>query len=236
MISNMPFEDRLRTAFSDIGIVVSDKSARLFRIYYELLSENNKNFNLTAVDDENGVITRHFADSLLPLEANMIKSGCLCADVGSGAGFPGLPLAIMCPEAQFVLMDSIGKRVAFLEKVIAAVGLTNCSAVCIRAEDAAHCPEYRERFDVVVSRAVSRLSVLCELCLPLVKVGGIASPLKSVSALDELKGAENAIRLTGGEFRRLYGTDERNIVIIEKIAQTPERFPRRAGVPEKRPL
>ena len=193
--------------------------------------------NLTAITDPDEVIKKHFSDSLLPYFLGLIPNGSSIADVGSGAGFPGIPLAIVLPECSFTLMESIGKRVDFLNTVISELGLKNCRAEKIRAEEVgAKGSEYREAFDFATARAVSRLSILSEYCLPLVKVGGRMLALKSAAAQTEIEEAQKAISTLGGENTLIRGTEERNIVTVDKISPTPDKYPRRTGIPEKRPL
>ena len=209
---------------------------KFFR-YFELLTEYNEKINLTAITDPDEVIKKHFSDSLLPYFLGLIPNGSSIADVGSGAGFPGIPLAIVLPECEFTLMESIGKRVDFLNVVISELGLKNCRAEKIRAEEAgAKGSKYRESFDFATARAVSRLSILSEYCLPLVKVGGRMIALKSAAAQTEIDEAVNAISTLGGENALIIGTPERNVVAVDKADPTPEKYPRRTGIPEKRPL
>jgi len=230
------FSEKMKSILDGKGVNASETDVQRFYKYYRMLVEGNAKMNLTAIDDLEGVVKRHFEDSLLPFFNGLVGTGLRCADIGSGAGFPGIPLAIMCKESTFVLMDSLGKRVNFLNEVISELGLENCSAVCIRAEDAARLPEYREQFDAVFSRAVAGLNVLCELSLPLVKTGGRMIALKSVSVKEELEEAATAISVLGGKTEGVYGSDERNAAVISKISATPGKYPRRAGIPEKRPL
>lgn len=215
---------------ADSGILAE----RFFR-YYEDLTETNGKFNLTAVTELHEVMKKHFADSLLPLEAGVIGRGAVCSDVGTGAGFPGMPLAVFRPDISMTLIDSLQKRLGFLDRVIAETDTVNASTLHIRAEDYAK-GDGREKYDIVFSRAVARLVSLAEICLPLVKVGGIMIAFKSQSAEDELKEAEKAIKLLGGKLRTVYGTPERNLIIIDKTSPTPLIYPRKAGTPEKFPL
>ena len=206
-----------------------------FYKYYIHLTETNKKFNLTAITEQDEVIKKHFADSLLPLQAELIKPNMCCADVGTGAGFPGLPLAILRPDVHMDLIDSLKKRLNFLDEVLQLTNTTNCETIHARAEDHAKSGN-REKYDLVFSRAVSRLASLTELCLPMVKVGGKMVALKSKSAKEELEEAQKVIELLGGKSEPLFGTEERNLVIITKIAPTPPIYPRKAGTPEKFPI
>ena len=229
------FMQTLTDRFSAIGLSVSETQKERFYQYFAFLREKNKVMNLTGITDIEGVVGRHFADSLLPLLSGDVKPGDRCVDVGSGAGFPGLPLAIMMPDCTFLLMDSLGKRIDFLNETVALLELTNVSTLLSRAETAGK-GDLRERFDVVLSRAVSPMNVLCEYCLPLCKVGGRMVALKSTAARDEMTAAQKAILTLGGSEPTVFGTDERNTVTVVKTSPTPSGYPRREGVPEKRPL
>jgi 16S rRNA (guanine527-N7)-methyltransferase len=236
MITKENFIARLNAGIPEIESFGERYGEKFFR-YFELLIEYNEKMNLTAITDPDEVIKKHFSDSLLPHILGLIPTGTTVADVGSGAGFPGIPLAIVLPECEFLLMESIGKRVDFLNTVIEELGLTNCRAEKIRAEEAgAKGSTYRESFDFATARAVSRLSILSEYCLPLVKQGGRMLALKSAAAPSEIEEAANAISTLGGTNAKIVGTEERNVVVVEKSAPTPDKYPRRTGVPEKRPL
>ncbi|MBQ6052188.1 MAG: 16S rRNA (guanine(527)-N(7))-methyltransferase RsmG [Clostridia bacterium] len=221
--------------FCDAGFDLNGEKAEMFAEYCDLLAEWSKKMNLTAVTDEKEVVSRHFIDSLLPLKTELIIEGAKCADVGSGAGFPGLPLAIMRPDIDMTLIESLSKRVDFLNAVIAKTGIRNCRTLKMRSEDAAR-GEFRELFDMVFARAVAKTSVLAELCLPLVREGGYMLALKSQTAKAELEGAGKAIAVLGGGEAEIFGTDERNIVVIKKIKNTPAKYPRSAGKASASPI
>lgn len=204
--------------------------------FYELLIERNNVMNLTAITDAEGVATRHFADSLISLD--LIPEGARVIDVGTGAGFPGIPLAIMRPDISLVLLDSLNKRIQFLNDILKELDL-NAQAVHSRAEDAARKQELREGFDAVVSRAVAELPVLAEWTLPFAKVGGVCVMYKGPGAAEELKNAANALKVLHGRAKLMpiaaeWG--ERNLVVIEKTAATPAKYPRKAGTAAKSPL
>lgn len=235
-MTKQDFITRLDAEIPEIADFGQKYGEQFFK-YYRLLIEYNEKINLTAITDPDEVIKKHFADSLLPHILGLIPSGSKIADVGSGAGFPGLPLAVIRPDCQFLLMEAIGKRVDFLNTVIGELGLKNCVAEKMRAEEGgAKGGPHREAFDIATARAVSRLSVLSEYCLPLVKVGGKMLALKSAAAPSETEEAKNALSLLGGGNPTIMGTEERNVVTVDKISPTPEKYPRRTGIPEKRPL
>jgi len=229
------FMQALSDRMTAMGLCPSDRQKEQFYQYFIFLREKNKVMNLTGITDIDGVVNRHFGDSLLPLLSGDVKPQDRCIDVGSGAGFPGIPLAIMLPECTFVLMDSLRKRIDFLNETIELLGLTNTSTLLSRAETAGR-GQLREGFDAVLSRAVSPMNILCEYCLPLCKVGGKMIALKSTAAKQEIEAAQHAVITLGGSAPTVFGTDERNAVTVVKIAPTPAAYPRREGVPEKRPL
>jgi 16S rRNA (guanine527-N7)-methyltransferase len=211
--------------------------------YYEMLVEKNKVMNLTAITEYEDVLKKHFLDSLA-LSQLMKLSGkkCKLLDMGTGAGFPGIPLKIVFPELEVTLMDSLNKRIVFLQEVITELGLSGITAIHGRAEEAALKPEYREKFDFCVSRAVARLTSLSEFCIPFVKQGGYFIPYKSGEIAEELKEAKFAIRELGGEFQKEFSFSlpnsdiERTLLVIEKKKQTPKKYPRGGGKPLKQPL
>ena len=224
-----------------MGIPMTAGQAEQFNLYHEMLVEANARMNLTRVpDDPAEAVDRNYLDCVAPL-AGGFPDAATAVDVGSGAGFPGIPLAIMLPDTRFTLIDALGKRVDFLREVIDRLGL-NAVALHLRAEDAARREDLREGFDLAVARAVAPMNVLCEYLLPLVKLGGHMLALKGPGLDDELTQAGNALSLLGGAIERtqplaIPGRDwNHQAAWIKKAAPTPEKYPRRAGAAEKRPL
>ena len=247
------YMERLKNNLKELGIILSDDQLNMFQTYYEMLIETNKVMNLTAITDIDEVITKHFVDSvslvnvypkLLDYQDIDHKQQSLLRilDLGTGAGFPGIPLKIVFPQIEIILMDSLNKRVKFLQSVIDELSLTDISAVHGRAEEMGRQKDYREQFDLCVSRAVANLSALSEYCLPFVKVGGYFISYKSADIEEELNAAENAIKILGGnltEVKKLIlpGSDiERSFVITGKIKNTSKTYPRKAGTASKNPL
>lgn len=238
------FVDKMTTGLQELGIELSDYQMRQFYQYYELLVEWNKVMNLTAITELDDVVVKHFLDSLSFVKAvrNAQELNSSVIDVGTGAGFPGIPLKIAFPELDVTLLDSLNKRVKFMNEVIKKLGLIGICTVHGRAEDFGRDAGYREQFDFAVSRAVANVATLSEYCLPFVKVGGEFLSYKSGKADEELAVGKKAVRLLGGEVEdvvkfQLSGTDaERAIVVIRKRERTGKRYPRKAGVPGKEPL
>ena len=224
----------------EAGFDLTDHQASLLLLYYERLVETNKVMNLTAVTEFDEVVRKHFADSLSLIKYMPLTSGTRMIDVGTGAGFPGLPLAIVCPDVRVTLMDSLNKRIRFLEGLIDEMKLENVTAVHARAEELAFDQAYRESFDLAVSRAVANMSTLLEYTLPFVKKGGRFAAYKSLKGEDELEAAKKALYLLGGKTDKVESFDlfgmERSLIIIKKTAVTPRTYPRKAGTPAKKPL
>lgn len=234
--------ERLREKAAAFGIKLSNHQLDQFETYYEMLVEKNKVMNLTAITEKNEVIDKHFADSLALIKSGVSLTGQKILDIGTGAGFPGIPLKIAFPELEIVLLDSLNKRIKFLNEVIEALGLEKITAIHGRAEDFAKQKEYREQFDYVVSRAVANLTVLSEYCLPYVKVGGCFIPYKSGEIDEELNNSKKAVQILGGKIEevvkfQLPDTDiGRSFVKIKKNKNTAKKYPRKAGLPAKEPL
>ncbi|PNY97296.1 16S rRNA (guanine(527)-N(7))-methyltransferase RsmG [Mammaliicoccus sciuri] len=226
----------------DSGITLSDKQISQFETYFEMLVEWNEKINLTAVTEKEEVYLKHFFDSVTPsfyIDFNEIETIC---DVGAGAGFPSIPLKIVYPRLQITIVDSLNKRIKFLNELAASLDLDKVNFVHDRAETFGKSQQYRESFDLVTARAVARLSVLSELCLPLVKKGGQFVALKGSQGNEELEDAQFAISVLGGEVKTVneftlpLEESMRQIITIDKLRQTPKKYPRKPGTPNKEPL
>lgn len=225
-----------------IGLQFSSRQITAFAAYEKLLLEWNEKINLTAIRETEGIRAKHFLDSLtlLPLLNNLSPQKVI--DVGTGAGFPGIPLKIICPAIQLTLVESVGKKTEFCKQVVTSLGLEKVEILQLRAEDVGQMPQYREKFDLAVARAVASLPILSEYLLPLVKVGGHVIAQKGENGPAETHAADKAIHLLGGKLLQIKPVvipgvvEERFLIFIQKVAATPPNYPRRAGIPTKKPI
>ena len=238
--------NRLKNLAGQLNILLSDEQIKQFEQYYEMLIETNKVMNLTAITELEDVITKHFLDSIalsyVYEDINDDSKEIHILDLGTGAGFPGIPLKIAFPHLSITLMDSLNKRVKFLQSVIDNIHLDKISAVHGRAEEMARKPQYRQQFDLCVSRAVANLSTLNEYCLPFVKTGGRFISYKASNIEEEVNESKNAIKILGGnlsdvkELELPFSDIKRTFVFIDKIKDTPKGYPRKAGTASKEPI
>ena len=231
---------RFEQQLAELGITLTHTQFNQFDKYYEMLVEWNKVMNLTGITEYEEVNEKHFIDSLALVKALDISKVQTVIDIGTGAGFPGIPLKIAFPHLKITLLDSLNKRIRFLDSVIEELNLTDIHTIHGRAEDFARQADYREQFDLCVSRAVANLSTLSEYCLPYVKVGGFFISYKSGEIEEEVANAKNATFLLGGKMKEVYKFDlyeqKRSFVVIDKVKGTPKNYPRKAGTPTKTPL
>lgn len=235
-------KELLAKGLKELNLELSDKQQNQFMDYFYMLIETNKAMNLTSIVDEDEVMVKHFIDSLLIVKfVDLNKFGSMI-DVGTGAGFPGIPIKIMFPHIKVTLLDSLNKRLKFLNEVIEKLGLENISTIHGRAEDLGHKKEYRQNYDLCVSRAVANLSTLSEYCIPFIKINGIFASYKALGNAEETDEAKKAISILGAKIDRedafeLPCSDmKRKIVCIKKEKETPKKFPRKAGTPSKEPI
>lgn len=233
---------RFENQLNELNIQLNEEQKQQFQRYYELLTEWNKVMNLTGITDYDEVNEKHFVDSLSIVKAVDIEHIKTVIDIGTGAGFPGFPLKIVYPHLHVVLLDSLNKRVKFLNTVIEELGLEKIETLHGRAEDYARQENYREQFDLCVSRAVANLSTLSEYCIPYIQVGGIFISYKSGSIEEELQTSQKAVKILGGVIEetvkfQLPGTEiGRSFVKIKKEEKTKKKYPRKAGLPSKEPI
>lgn len=231
---------KFRNSMNSIGIELMDSQLNAFETYYDMLIDRNKVMNLTAITEFDEVMDKHFLDSVYLFRSIELKADYKLIDIGTGAGFPGIPLKIVFPELKITLLDSLNKRVGFLNDVIDELNLNDIEAIHGRAEDIARDKAYRVSYDIAVSRAVANLSTLSEYCLPFVKIGGKFVSYKSGDCADEVDNAKSAIHLLGGKINKIdefsYSNNSRSFIVIDKVMNTSNKYPRKAGLPSKKPL
>lgn len=231
---------KFRNSMDSIGIELTDSQLNAFETYYDMLIDRNKVMNLTAITEFDEVMDKHFLDSVYLFRSIKLKADYKLIDIGTGAGFPGIPLKIVFPELKITLLDSLNKRVGFLNDVIDELNLNDIEAIHGRAEDIARDKAYRASYDIAVSRAVANLSTLSEYCLPFVKIGGKFVSYKSGDCADEVDNAKSAIHLLGGKINKIdefsYSNNSRSFIVIDKVMNTSNKYPRKAELPSKKPL
>ena len=240
------FGERLQDAINRMNLPISlnEEQQKSFYIFYQDLVEKNKVMNLTSITDEKDVILKHFADSIALILAvpDLKEKKYKTLDLGTGAGFPGIPLAIAYPEMELTLADSLNKRILFIKEETEKLGLKNVNAVHSRAEDLAKDQSYREGFDLCVSRAVANLSTLSEYCIPFIHINGFFIPYKSGNVEDEILQSSRALKILKGNMEKTIhyslpeGAGERTLLLIKKEDTTPKKYPRKAGLPQKEPI
>ncbi|KRM11635.1 16S rRNA (guanine(527)-N(7))-methyltransferase RsmG [Paucilactobacillus suebicus] len=236
---------QFRQALADHGINLTDHQMQQFQTYYEDLVTGNEQVNLTSITERDEVYLKHFYDSITPaiVSPQLQNQSLTLCDVGAGAGFPSLPIKIAFPQLKVTIVDALNKRISFLEKLVDHLGLSDVTLIHDRAETfGAKKSQYREAFDVVTARAVARLSVLSELCIPLVSVSGIFIAMKASQADDEMTAAKHAVEVLGAEVAQTeklslpVNNEPRTMIVMNKVTNTPDKYPRRPGVPNKKPI
>lgn len=232
----------LKDAILETGLACSDDQVNKFETYMQGILAWNEKVNLTRITQPDEFIVKHFLDSLVCCTHKEYQNARKIIDVGTGAGFPGIPLAIMSADKNFVLMDSLGKRLKIIDELCAEAGISNVETIHARAEELARNKQHREKYDLCVSRAVANMDVLAEYCLPFIKVGGCLMAYKGPEAAEEAEAAKNAIKLLGGNLAEIYDASlekydiSHKIVVIKKVKNTVSKYPRKAGTPTKEPL
>lgn len=238
----MKYYELMTRAAEDVGLELSEEKYNKFIKYMRLLQEWNEKINLTAITEDEEVIKKHFIDCIKAFKRDEFKKAETLIDVGTGAGFPGLPIAIMREDLKVTLLDSLNKRINFLNTVVRELGLKNVTTIHSRAEDGARNKDLRESFDIATSRAVANMSVLSEFCLPYVKIGGNFIALKGPAVDEEIQNSKNAIGTLGGKLRdicevQIEDTElKHNLVVVEKVKECGKTYPRKAGTITKKPL
>ena len=238
----MKYFQLMKEASLEVGLDLTEMQYNQFISYMRLLQEWNEKINLTAITEDEEVIKKHFIDCIKAFKSDAVKNANTIIDVGTGAGFPGLPIAIMNPNVKVTLLDSLNKRINFLNTVIEKLELKNVVTIHSRAEDGARRPDFREKFDIATSRAVANMAVLSEFCLPYVKINGYFVALKGPAIDDEISDGKKAITTLGGELKNIIEVNieesdlKHNIVEIKKINKCPKAYPRKAGSINKKPI
>ncbi|OMP66399.1 16S rRNA (guanine(527)-N(7))-methyltransferase RsmG [Domibacillus epiphyticus] len=234
--------DQFQSQLAEKGITLSEEQMKQFQRYYEVLVEWNEKMNLTAITDQEDVYVKHFFDSLTAaMHTDLTKPFRIC-DIGAGAGFPSIPLKIAFPQLDVTIIDSLNKRITFLNHLASELKLKNVHFVHGRAEEMGQKSEHRGQYDIVTARAVARMSVLSELCLPFVKTGGKFVAMKAASAAEEMEAAAKAINVLGGKTENIFSfrlpveDSERTIIVVRKEKETPKKYPRKPGTPNKTPI
>ena len=242
MNSEKIFYDILNVAAENVDLEFNDEKYNQFIQYKDLLKDWNGKVNLTAITEDEEIIKKHFIDSMKIFQFEYLRKANKIIDIGTGGGFPGIPMKIMRPDADMVLLDSLKKRINVLDDILNKIGINDVETIHGRAEEFAKNPKYREKFDAVVSRAVANLASLSEFCLPYVKVGGYFVALKGPAVDEEVKIAKKAISILGGKLEEIREVEiedsdlKHNLVIIKKVKNTPKQYPRKPGTATKKPL
>lgn len=238
----MEYESILTKGAEEYGIKLNNEQIEQFIKYMKLLKEWNEKINLTAITEDEQIIKKHFIDSISIIKSGVIDEEASVIDVGTGAGFPGIPLKIIMPHTNITLLDSLNKRVSFLNTVISELKLNKITAIHGRAEEASKTPLFREKFDIATARAVANMNLLSEYCLPYVKKDGYFIAMKGPSGYEEVNEAKNAINVLGGKVGEVIETNipgeelRHNIIIVKKVTNTPSKYPRRFAIIEKNPI
>lgn len=242
MNDNREYYNILDTAADNIGLSFDDKKYEQFIKYKDLLKEWNEKVNLTAIKEDEEIIKKHFIDSMKIFKFEPLKNAKKVIDIGTGGGFPGIPMKIIKPDIDIVLLDSLKKRINVLEDILYKIDINDVTAIHGRAEEFGVNPQHRQQYDAVVSRAVANLAVLSEFCIPYVKVGGYFLAMKGPAAEEEITAAKNAISTLGGKLEEVIKVEiedsdlNHNLVVIKKVKNTPKQYPRKAGSITKKPL